>query len=479
MSVATLTRRGTWCSVETTDRDHAYNVLRPVTSYAVEGAEYSDAYIAGVWDGRKCLVKRVKNAGLAYPPGLHGVVESTLKRRGFAVEVVDDRPKLPVPFKWEWTGHPLRPYQEEAVEAALTAAEEGGGGILKMPIRSGKTLTAARIVHHYGARALFLVPSDLLLQQSLDAFRAFLGGARVTGYSGEEKDLTGDVVVASIQAMTGAYGTRAFRPFETSFPIVVVDEFHHVGNTGDAWRDALLAVQARYRFGLSATVRTKDGSKNDPESVWLLGACGPVVHEVMVSGLIEAGYLVRPDIVLVDHGAPAIKLPAKANHQKVYGQGISDCVERNAAIVERALSYDAPSNRVLVDVGRISHARTLVKMLKERGGPNAAGLLIGSMKRHEREKVLDAFRAGKVKVVVSTVLGEGVDIPQIDVVINGEGGRGYVPTIQRMRNLTPYSGKESAVVVDMVDMHHPRLREWTLERIRVYEEEPAFRLRVA
>jgi superfamily II DNA or RNA helicase len=441
-------------------------------SYRMEGAQFSAAYRAGTWDGRIRLLRRWQR-GLSWPSGLDRETLQVLRKAGWRVEVVDNRPTIPSPLPYEWRGPPLRGYQREAIDAIL--AHEGG--ILRLPIRSGKTLTAAGLIHRLRCRALFVVPSDLLLRQTRAALEGVLGDCSITSIGAGEWDSSGDIVVATIQTLLARSGSRSFARELTAgrFPLVVVDEVHHQSGSDSAWRDVLLSMPARYRVGLSATVYLDRRRRCQSSSIWLRGLCGPIVYSASTSDLIDAGYLVRPAIRWVEHGAPEDL--CDDSWQSAYARCVVACEERNAAIVREATRYAREGLGVLVDTARVGHAQELGRLIRSELGANAVAVLLGRSSRSERAEVLRRFPTD-VQVICGTILGEGIDVPTLEVVINAEGGKDRVPVIQRMRCLTPCSDlgrPKRAIVVEMVDRHHPILRKWTRARMKIYASERGFR----
>ena len=73
--------------------------------------------------------------------------------------------------------------------------------------------------------------------------------------------------------------------------------------------------------------------------------------------------------------------------------------------------------------------------------------------RRERERALDAFRCGGLRVLVSSrVLNEGIDVPDADVAIIVGGTQGQREHVQRIgRLLRPRPGKR-AVVYELVTL---------------------------
>ena len=253
----------------------------------------------------------------------------------------------------------------------------------------------------------------------------------------------------------------------------IVHNCHHTTGDGEAWRDAVLGIEAPWKIGLSATIGLD--TDTDGNDLWLEGITGPIVYSVGISDLIDRGFLVRPTVHFVRHGAPAVK--GKWSVGK-YGDLVVQSADRNAAIVREAVRLADAGHRVLIDVSQVKHGKLLTKLLRTEMPVKQVALLIGSTNDANRIASTQALRSGQIKVIVATIMGEGVDVPEIDVVINAEGGRGEVSTIQRLRNLTLCPGKTEAIVIDLVDDHHPQLRKWTLSRLQIYRAERAFRIKV-
>lgn len=469
-----LIRSASWCKVvgDPESLDEAARALDKPLSFEVPGAMFAQSVADGFWDGRKRLVKKLRTAGggLIFPAGLTGRALSVLQRKRIDATWEDARtdgpPLLGVA---DWHGPELRDYQQAAVDAVVDAH----GGTIRLPTRAGKTVVAAALIARLGVRSLFLVPSKLLLHQTRRSFEACLPGLGVTTLGDGDKDTSGDVVVATVESLAARMGTRAFAAMQRTFGLVIVDECHHQTGDGDKWREAVLAVESPYKVGLSATVGLETDS--DGQDLWLEGMTGPIVYSVEISDLIDRGFLVRPEVRFRRHGAPLSKGKWSI---KRYGELIVDCEERNATIVREARDLAAQGYRVLIDVSQVRHGKLLAKLLRQDLPTKQVALLVGQTNDADRLAVTQAFREGSIRVLVATIMGEGVDVPEIEVVINAEGGCGEVATKQRLRNLTLCPGKTQAIVIELVDDHHKLLRDWTLQRLKIYRGERAFRIRV-
>ena len=325
-------------------------------------------------------------------------------------------------------------------------------------------------------KTLFVVTSDILLRQTLEAIKSFLPDLNVTAIGDGEWNDEGDVVVATVQTLAARTDARAFEKICNGFGMMFADEMHHMkGGVGDAWREVGLAVGARRKFGLSATVNLEsDEEGRATDSVWLRGICGPILYEVEMDDLIERGFLLRPTVNFLRHNTPLMVTEGRWT-PKTYNEVIADCKKRNDRIVEEAVAYARRGHGVLIDVARVPHSRYLWGRLSDALSTGKVGVLTGTSSRKERTDVLRNFQDGGIRIVVSTVMGEGVDIAAIECVFNAEGGKADSAVEQRLRCLTPAPGKTMAHFNDLVDDHHKFTKEWTLARFRLYRKHKAFK----
>jgi len=236
-----------------------------------------------------------------------------------------------------------------------------------------------------------------------------------------------------------------------------------------------MGIDAGRKYGLTGTATIHKKNANPKGDIWLRGLCGRFLIAKTISDMIDDGHLSPLLIRFVRHNAPMI--PGRKWSPNVYNDGIVGCEPRNKVIASEAIAYARQGSRVLVDVARIEHTRILHDLIARRLGDQVV-VLKGETKKGVRERTLHRLESGQVQVIVGTIMGEGIDVPALDVVINAEGGKAQVSMIQRLRNLTLYEGKRQAEVVELVDDHHAVLRKWTLQRLRIYREEPAFKIRV-
>lgn len=454
------------------------------TAYSIAGAEFVPSYKDGFWDGKVHLLKATGDY-YRMPTGLLDAVLGVFPH----LEIRDHRKRpLGDRCRFRWIGHTLRDYQQEAVESALgpTLTGEPPRGILQVPIRGGKTLIAARLIHSLGWRTTFVVESELLLRQTVKAFKEYMEPVdyvhqtpteiRPISYTGPWVGSCGSgswhpgwITVVMVQTMLA-------RPVEAlallrQTDLVIVDEVHHM--KADEWRKPLLSSDIWGRIGLSATLFEDPSIPQERSAVWVRAVVGPTICQIPVSRLIDAGYLVQPWVLMY----PVYHVGARRTWRggATYNECVVDSVKRNSLICDLTQDAVARGALVLIDTGRLNQMGALRRMLEARGV--ACEEIHGKTPSDRRQRILTKFRKRHVQVLIGTILGEGVDVPELEVVINAEGGKSRVAVMQRLRNLTVSDGKQHAVVIDFADIGQPHLQDHSLDRLDQYVGTEGFRVR--
>lgn len=444
--------------------------LERATSYLVAGFMFSPAFRRKAWDGREHLLKfkSGKGGGYRVPLGLLPEVIQALKDLGKPYEVDFSRrrrPRTHVAFKWN-EAIELRPYQLEAVAAITKKGWQRGRGLIKMPIRSGKTKTAARVIFELGVKTLFIVPSAMLLHQSAASLQESLGVP--VGAIGDSEWTEREVTVATIQTLARARGTARYKALLRAYDCVVWDEAHHL--RGDEWHAVMMGFDAPYKIGLSATVYLNSERETERGVIWLKACCGGIRVDVSTSKLIEEGYLMRPSIEL--HRIREPDLRAYRWSKTLADLAVYENETRNKMVVALARQQIDAGMNVLI----VSNRKNQIQWLSEEldGHDVKHRVITGDDRTEARADKVSDFVSGRVRVLLGTVFGEGVDIPSIECVINAEGGRDVKATVQRMRNLTPSAGKTKAVFIDFIDLTNGYFAEHSKERLAAYRSEEAF-----
>lgn len=448
--------------------DDIDRLLSDELAYEVDGSEFTDAYQQGHWDGFKRLYDR---RGHRAPVGLMDRARSVLEAEGRTVEIESASPRSVHAVNYGWHfDHDLWEHQRVAVRAILDA----GGGIAALPTAAGKSIVALRAIHHVGLKAVVFVHSRQLLHEWAERVRSVLGVE--PGIVGDGEATTGTVTVASLQTVE----QRGADVLGSGLGIAVFDECHRTTGA-DRAHEVGKQITAPWRVGLSATPwRRLPGEKLKIE-----GATGGVVIEIEPAELIESEHLASPRWRLIeprDYGEPATATDAEP-----YAEAYTRCVAldpvRNTAISAATHDLHTSGYAPLITVERLSQGELLAYALDgDRGARDAldairdaedtpadvaakveaverltpapglsAAFLHGDHSTDHRQDSIAAFERGEIDVLISTLLGEGVDIPAITAVVLAQGGKSDIDKIQTVGRALRSAGGDHAVIADVRD----------------------------
>ena len=257
---------------------------------------------------------------------------------------------------------------------------------------------------------------------------------------------------------------------------LVVDECHHSiapewkrqietldgvlwGLSATPWgRDAKRNTQLREMFGGNVFVidREEVGQNLAPARVVWLDACDEGLPERIEA---ETEKVLKQRMRFRRY---QMMSPQQARGEVAWGVccdlGIRHNRARNALAIATARSHSEPT---VILCNTVDHAKELA--LAVDGVACYSGM-------KQRAKTIAAFRNGELKRLVSTsMLDEGADLPCIAVLILCGAGRAEGRVIQRAgRALRPFPGKDKAVIHDFLDTTVPLLHNHARTRSRVY-----------
>jgi superfamily II DNA or RNA helicase len=394
----------------------------------------------------KCYFNKKTNS---FPTGwLYSKIVKVLKLNNIPYEITDYRSILEVSNSLiPKFGYELRPYQVEASNLVIGGVHRG---IISIGTGGGKTTISGSIVGHFNLPTLIMVPNLLLLNQTYKSFCEWFDKKKV-GYIGEGVFKPSLFTVATEQTLWSRIDTEEVKNLLTNIQVLILDEAHHIQkpnykshNPGNTWYlVAMNTPNARVRIGLTAT----PGKEGEYSRQLLEAITGKVVFDRSLSWLMENKYLSKLKVYI--HKIKIDK--AYPEWEESYEKNILKNELRNKAIVDMAKKLANDDKRVLIIVNRIDeHGEILTRMLGR-----YAESLYGEDSNKERVEVLDRFVKKETKVVVSTIIREGVDLPEMDAIIIASGGKGgdFGRDLQQKlgRVVRLSENKSGATLVDFYD----------------------------
>lgn len=349
----------------------------------------------------------------------------------------------------------LKPFQRKAVQVMLSK----DFGTLSAPTGSGKTVMALFMVVQRRQPALIVVHTKALAFQWAERIETFLDiPKKEIGMIGAGKKSMGDrITVALVQTLY-----KFADDIANGIGFIIVDECHRIPSR--TFTEAVNEFDSRYMMGLSATPWRRDGL-----SKLIFWHLGDVHHEIEKHRLVASGDVLRADVI-------QRHTDFKPYHDPVheYSQMLSELTaddERNRLIASDIAEEAKNNNGVcLVLSDRKNHCDTILSLLRYKY-KLPAEKLVGDLKNHEREAVLDKLNTGKIKVVVATgqLIGEGFDNRHLTTLFIATPVKFSGRVLQYLgRVLRPSPGKERAKIYDYVDIHVEPLVAAAKGRQKVY-----------
>jgi len=350
----------------------------------------------------------------------------------------------------------LREYQQKAVEWAKTS-----DGLIIAPAGSGKTWIAASIIKNYqncgsGLRFGWLAPTRETCQQARTSLR-------VAGVPDEIVDVR--------------------CPHEsvdfTKKDMLIVDEAKHSAAAG--WRRIIESCNG-LRYGFDATPWGDDPDRNAVTRMLFHNRTYEIKRSDIGDSLADA-YLQLSDATdlnlqqKIDDNIDRL-FDARIKYMRISDEdlkkmcaweslvdiGICQNRERNNYAINYAVEHLDVQTLILIP--RITLGEEYEKRI-----PNSR-LVHSKIGKKQRKAAMEEFKAGNLRTMIATSLAdEGLDLPNVDLLIMVSGGRSSQKTIQRAsRALRKTETKNCATIVDFSDKFHPIGAFHAKKRMTCYRE---------
>jgi superfamily II DNA or RNA helicase len=465
-----------------TDDEDLFKVLRSNLSYKANGVEYTQAYKNG-WNGITYLINK---KGYFFLGLLSRVIEF-LDDHHALYETKDLRPivevKEPIDLSKVLKKINMIPrdYQDRIVDAACKSRN----GIVRACTGSGKTLCTALITARLNKPTIIYVIGLDLLKQTHDLFSTLF--KEKIGYIGDgvckieriniasiwtigsalnisKKDICTDDEFDSEEKVDLTQKEKIIELLEKT-KVHIFDECHVV--TCNTIQSIHKKINPEHIYGFSGTPY-----RDDNTDLLINGILGEKIVDVSASELIAKGVLAQPIIKFV--AVPHISMPL-AQYQTVYKLYISDSDIRNMIILQQTKELLDKKYTPLVLFKNIKHGETLFDMFVDAG--IKCEILHGNDPLKRRTEVKEMLVKKTINVILaSTIFDLGVDIPILNGLVLGGGGKSSIRALQRIgRVIRFYPGKKYAAVVDFYDQVK-FLKKHSQIRAEIYSSEKGFKV---
>lgn len=305
--------------------------------------------------------------------------------------------------------------QSRAVGEAMRDMQSGEpmNRLLQGDVGSGKTAVAAALIYSAaknGFQSAMMAPTEVLAEQHYRTFRNFFAGTGI-----EVVLLTGSVSAAEKRAVKAK--------LKSGEAALAVGTHALIQEDVDFARLGLCITDEQHRFGVAQ--RASLAAKGDNPHILVMSAT-PIPRTL---GLILYGDL---NVSVLDELPPGRQTVDTYRVGTSYRPRIYKFIEKHIAAGLQAYIV-CP----LVEEGELDLAPAEEYCKRLQNGVfhhRRVGLLHGKMKPKEKDKIMRAFSAGEIDILVSTVVVEvGVDVPNAAVMVIENAERFGLSQLHQLR----------------------------------------------
>lgn len=375
----------------------------------------------------------------------------------------------------------LRPYQEEAVAAAVHHMKNYGKPfIVQAATGAGKSLIIAEICHRINEHILILQPSKEILEQNYLKLLSYDPDIDAGIYSASK----GRKEIAKFTFAT--IGSIYKKPEEFKhFKYVIIDECHGLDpkNVKGMLTSFLAAIGCTNVCGLTATpyrivqkyYRNDWGDLRYTAKLSMINRIPPfffkkIVYQIETADLIDQGFLSPIEYFVDNVDISALKVNSTGrDFTESSIEEFDKKNNRNQRIIDAMVYAHQNHTRSLVFCSSIRQA-TQVNALAAANGIYAP-VVTGKTPMKERERIIQEYRDGKAKHLLNVgVFTTGFDVPELDCIVMARSTMSlalYYQMIGRGVRLDPARPDKKLFVYDLAGVVE---RLGRVETIRVQPE---------
>jgi len=401
-----------------------------------------------------------------FPTGFLPQVVEILKELGAKYELNDTRGEIPKFTKNLCTTYGNDEMFDTQREAMLSINQYVDGiyfprAIIDAATNAGKTMIMMGWFDNIeDCKALVLIHSNLVFKQLVKDFEQFFGTiGQISATNFSIQPITVAMNKTLLNRISGTAGAGLKKELSKYFNTVIIDEGHKVG--GEEYQKLLKLLDIPIRLAISGTALE---SKNKVKAISVIAQTGPVAYKISNQQMIDSGQSKKPKVhmILTKHPAPKVCITYDdfVHEHKFYNP------HQLEKIRELLTLHDEKQFVIIFD--EIQQGLWLYEQLKD-----FWGIACVHGKDSFREEKIEKFKKYELRILLtSTILKEGINIKNIDAMVNLLGEESSITVKQFMgRGLrTMKDGSKELLWYDFFhDCKH--LEEHSRARIRIYKKE--------
>lgn len=352
----------------------------------------------------------------------------------------------------------LRENQEEPIRKAIAYFNEKNPkpSLIVLPTAWGKSILTAFVAKSTSDKLLILQPSKELLEQNFIKYDTLCGGfgsnAGIYSASFGKREMA-QITYATI----GTIKNLGSEFKKHGFTKLLIDEAHLYPREADSMLGRFLKDSGiTHVLGITATPvklqTNRDRSGSTYSKLVMLTSRSKkgnffknIIHVGQVQEMVRLGYWSKLNYQaeLFDDSLLVFNT-SKSEYTEESVQAAYDANGGKEAIL-RALDSHPERKHILVFAPSVADAKDLSEHYPE------SAVIYGDMDKHERQRTIDEFRAGRIRVIFNVrVLSTGFDYTGIDCIVLGISTASialYYQIIGRATRIDP--GKEDALIIDL------------------------------
>ncbi len=366
----------------------------------------------------------------------------------------------------------LRPYQQDSVKATIHYfRKHSAPAVLALSTGAGKSLIIAELARIAKGRVLVLAHVKELVEQNHQKYESYGLKAAIFSAGLGRKESDQQVVFASVQSLV-----NGLAQFSEAFSLLVIDECHRVPEGKDSSYQRVIRhlqkinpnlkilglTATPYRLGLGWIYQYHTRGQVRSKEPRFFRDC---IFDLPIRFLLDENYLTEPkvmDMAVLGYDFSSLTPAASGYYREAdLEQVIQKSARATPKIIARVIDTAKDRQGVMIFASTVNHAREIMSYLHNEN----AALVIGDTPLAERERIINNFKARKIKYLVNvSVLTTGFDAPHVDLIAILRPTES-ISLYQQIvgRGLRLFEGKKDCLVMEFAgncyDLYQPEVGE--------------------